>query len=93
MNKGSRGDEDETPQDGVKAEVDVVQDIIDDAIDIESSKETKKTNKRRTKDTAVPVIEAIEKSLYKTQSPNQPKKSSPAFNQRRRTRSDIYRVC
>jgi hypothetical protein len=43
---------DETPQDGVKAEVDVVQDIIDDAIDIESSKETKKTEqKTKAKDT------------------------------------------
>jgi hypothetical protein len=69
---------DETPQDGVKAEVDVVQDIIDDAIDIEEVvKKPRRQNKRR--DTTVPVIEAIEKSLYKTQSPNQPKKSSPAF--------------
>jgi hypothetical protein len=76
--------------------VDVVQDIIDDAIDIEEVvKKPRRQNKRRkAKDTTVPVIEAIEKSLYKTQSPNQPKKSSPAFpkNQRRRTRSDIYRA-
>jgi fructose-specific phosphotransferase system component IIB len=65
--KGSRGDERRNPQDGVKA-VDVVQDIIDDAIDIESSKETKKTE-QKTGYATVPVIEAIEKSLYKTQSP------------------------